>query len=218
MRFIDYKQIGCFNNSDGCDVVSSHNVIIRDCFFRQWDDITPIKGMDMGNVHNVEISNVIAWSDKAQVFEIGYETRCDTIRDVYVHDCTVIHALSRPVVSIHAGDHAYITNIRYENITVEHGVLNDFNPYLIDLWIGTSTWTKEKERGHINGITIKNLSFLSGSFGACRIAGYDADHRVENVTIENLKIIDKYVLYPEDGKFNINEHTSNIKFLQTKLN
>jgi hypothetical protein len=218
IRFIDYKSIGCFNNSDGCNPVSCTNFVIRDCFFRQWDDVSATKGGDMGNVRNIEISDVIAWGDKAQIFEIGYETRCDTISNVYVHDCTVIHAMSRPVVSIHNSDHAYITDILYENITVEHGALNDYNPYLIDLWIGTSVWARDKERGRINGITIKNLTMLSGNFRACRIAGYDADHKVENVVIENLKINDKYVLYPEDARFNINEYTSNIKFLQTLLN
>jgi hypothetical protein len=214
VSFIDYKSIGCGQNSDGIDPVSSQDVVIRDCFMRQWDDIFPIKAWSR-NVRNVEISECILWSDRARVFEIGYETRCDTIRDVYIHDCTVIHALSRAVISINNADHAYITNIRYENITVEHANINDWDPFLINLWIGTSNWGQDNERGHINGVTIKNFSLLSGSFESCRISGYDDGHRVENITMENLKILDEFVTTPQDGKFNINQHSDNIDFLYT---
>jgi hypothetical protein len=125
-----------------------------------------------------------------------------------------------PVISIHNGDHATISNIRYENITVEDAELvppDSYNPYIIDLWVGQSSWSQDAQRGHINNVSIKNVSVLSGAFGGNRINGCDATHRVSNVTIDNFTVFGKCISNPKDSiaKFNINQYTDSINFICT---
>ena len=83
------------------------------------------------------------------------------------------------------------------------------------MWIGVSQWTQDAQRGHINGVYVKNVSVLSGTFVGNRIAGYDATHLVENVTIENFLVKDVPVLKPADANFDINSFTKNIQFLSS---
>jgi len=213
VKIVDYKSIGCGPNSDGIDPVNCSNVQIRGCFLRQWDDCIAIKGIRGGqDSHNFEISDCILWNDLGRVFQIGYETRSDTIRDIYIHDCTVIHARDSAVLGCSNGDRAYVTNVRYENIVVEHSLVR-----IIELWIGTAKWTRDRERGRINGVSYKNIILLSGSplnTGRTRnrIQGFDASHKVENVVIDDFIAMGNPITNLQEGNFEINQHTENITF------
>ena len=90
--FQDVKYIGCRQNSDGVSLQSCRGATISNCFVRAWDDAIVIKNYG-SNTSNIEVRDCLIWSDLAQCFEIGYETRGDTLRDVSFHDCTVLHAL-----------------------------------------------------------------------------------------------------------------------------
>jgi hypothetical protein len=47
-------------------------------------------------------------------------------------------------------------------------------------------------------------------------AGYDAEHRVEDVTFENLRIHGKLVTSATVGKIHTNAHVENVRFLPGK--
>jgi hypothetical protein len=201
----DVKVIGARANSDGISLQSCDGATVRDCFVRGWDDNVVVKNYE-GDTHRIRVSDCVLWTDLAQSVEIGYETRGGVMDDVAFSGIQVIHNFHKPVLSIHNGDRAAIRNVRYENITVEDAQMGqgDGVNHLIDLWIGKSPWTRDAQRGTIEGVSFKNLSVTGGNVPESRVWGADASHAIRGVTIENLTILGRKILSLQDGKFATN--------------
>jgi hypothetical protein len=190
---------------------------------RSWDDSLVVKNYPRGENHNVQGStenilfeNCIVWTDLAQSMEIGYECVGETLTNVTFKNITVVHALHKPVISIHNAHNAQITNILYDGITIEDASMGGgdagTNRQLIDITVAYSgTWSDQNhllatnpdgsrkyvELGGVDGVTIKNVTVLSGGnnlslrfMGSVDTrAGFgNSVHYVKNVTIENLVI------------------------------
>lgn len=211
------KIISSRPNGDGISIQSCQNVEVKNGFVRSWDDSLVVKNYS-GNSANIHFSNMQLWTDLAQSMEIGYETnkgqRADaSITNVTFEDICVLHNYHKPVISIHNGDDATVSDILFKNITVEDAQMGSGDgsvmPYLIDLHIGQNAqWSRTKERGQIDGVTIENVKVLSGNFCGSRIQGYDAEHKVSNVSINNLEILGEKITDFKSGKFTINETTT----------
>lgn len=209
-------------NGDGISLQSCQNYEVKNCFVRSWDDSLVVKNYDQ-NSSDIQFSNIQVWTDFAQSMEVGYETNKGnqsdaSIKNVEFSDITVLNNFHKPVISVHNGDDALVENIIFRGITVEHeevgsGDVGDM-AYLIDLNImQNSNWSTTQERGKIQNITIEDVNFLDGTLNASRICGYDAEHKVENVTFKNLTILGKRVKSAQDGNFEIDDETvSNIQF------
>lgn len=209
----DLKYIGARANSDGISIQCCSGVTVSDCFVRGWDDNVVVKNYD-GNSRKIRINDCILWTDLAQSMEVGFETTGDVMDDITFRNIDVVHNFHKPVMSIHNGDRASITNVRFENIRVEDarmGAGDGWN-YLIDLWIGESHWTQDRQRGTISGVVFKNISVTGGHFPQSRIWGFDATHTVSNVTIENLVILGKRIKSAESGKFIMNNFIEQPRF------
>lgn len=216
------KIISSRPNGDGISVQSSRNIEVRNGFVRSWDDSLVVKNY-YRNSNNIVFSNMQLWTDLAQSMEIGYETNKGKEKDAAItnitfEDICVLHNYHKPVISVHNGDDAVVSDIVFRNITVEDAQMGegdgDGMPYLIDLNIAYSgSWSSTQERGKIENITIENVEVLSGKFNPSRINGYDETHKVSNVTIKDLTILGEKIKDAEEGKFEINELTTeNIVF------
>ena len=208
-------------NGDGISLQSCMNYEVSNVFVRSWDDSLVVKNYGR-NSENIHFSNIQIWTDFAQSMEIGYETnkgkkKDATIKDITFEDITVIANYHKPVISIHNGDDATISSVTFKDIIVEEAQMGtgDANvmPYLIDLHIGqSSNWSTTKERGVIKDIRIENLTVLDGKFASSRIVGFDENHRVEDVTINNLQILGENIKDAESGRIGIDANTtSNIQ-------
>ncbi len=208
-------------NGDGITLQSCTNYEVKNSFVRSWDDSLVIKNY-AGSSEKISFSNMQLWTDLAQSMEIGYETNKGNINGVYIkdisfEDITVLNNYHKPVISIHNGDDAVVSDISFNNIVVENAKMGsgdgDVMPYLIDLHIGNSSnWSTTKERGVIKDIIIDGVTVLSGKFNESRIQGFDENHRVENVTIKNITILNEKIKNFKQGKFIIDEtSTNNIK-------
>jgi hypothetical protein len=215
VRINNVKIISARSNSDGITTQSCKNLTAQNCFVRSWDDSLVVKGYDE-NVKGITFDNIIVWTDLAQSCEIGYETRAETVEDIYFKNITVIHNFHKPVMSIHNSDNALIKNVHYENIVVEDAQMGqgDGANYLIDLFIGVSQWSQSSERGNIRDIYFDNIKVLGGEyFPVSRIKGFDENHTIENVSISNLEIFGDPITNAEEGRFSIDESTvKNVKF------
>ena len=207
-------------NGDGISIQSSKNVTVRNSFVRSWDDSLVVKNYDRGNTENILFENMVIWTDLAQSMEIGYEAYGDTIKNVTFRNITVLHNFHKPVISIHNADDAAISNILYQNITVEDAQmegdnkLETYDNFLIDFTIlYNQEWTSSGgKRGTIYGVTIDNVVVLDGRDDIIsRIIGYDKDHRVTNVKISNVVYKGTPVRSKEDLKLSTNEHTDQIR-------
>lgn len=212
VTFNNVKIVSARSNSDGITVQSCTNFKCTDCFVRSWDDSLVVKGYD-GDAMNYLFDHIQIWTDLAQSCEVGYETRAYNIHQIYFKNITVLHNFHKPVLSIHNSDNALVTDVRFENITVEDAQMGqgDGVNYLFDIWIGPSVWSGDT-RGNIRDVYIKNVKVLGGNFPASRIVGFDATHTTENININGVNILGTEVNSLESGKIQTNEFAKLITF------
>lgn len=214
------KIVNWRDNDDGIDIVGCQRVRIEDCFVRTKDDCIAIKAVhyhhsDAGlrDVKDVLIVDSVFWNAQwGNALEIGFETRCDSISDVTFRNCDVIRCeregyYSGGVFSIHNGDRAIISNIRYEDIRVE-----DAREKLIDFKVQHSHYSKDDQRGQIRGVLLKDIHIVDGALPPSIIQSFDREHRVEDVTIENLRYRGEVIRTPLEAHAII-ERAVNVRFV-----
>lgn len=196
VRIRGLNVIGHLGTGDGIDLVGCRHVTVSDCFVRVKDDCVAIKAVDYQfpygetDISDITVENCIFWNDTwGNVMEIGYETRCDEIRDIVFRDIDVLHCeyegwQSGGVFTIHNGDRADIHDILYENIRVECA-----DEKLIDFKVLDSVYSKDRQRGRIRNVTLRNITVTDGPFPLSVLRGWEAERMVETVTIENLTIL-----------------------------
>jgi hypothetical protein len=227
------KLICCGKNSDGFDLVSTQNATIHDCFIRNWDDGVAVKGLEKGFSRNITVTNCIIWSDAAQSLEVGYETRLDKLENVLFKNIDILHHLmpGYAVLTIHNGDKAVCSNIRFEDIRVEDSVSQ-----LIDVWVCKTMWNTSDERGTIENVYFKNISMMGGSFtrdalrlmhrndpslsplskDVSSVEGYDSQHGIDGVTFENMQVLGRFVRDERLCNMKIGDFSRNIQFAGPK--
>lgn len=183
--------IGWVMCSDGIDVVGSHRVTVEDCFLRDNDDCVAIKAVSSNpawsrDVEDVLVQRCVCWNDDAgNVFEIGFETCCDRICRITFRDCDVINAHGDGgVFTIHAGDHALIEDVLYEDIRIGH-MFDKF----VDFRVLLSRYSVDAQRGRIRGVTLRRIQTNHDPYNTVSlIGGYDDQHLVEDVRFEDVRI------------------------------
>lgn len=177
----DLKIITSRSNGDGISLQSCKNVTVDGCFLRTWDDTLVVKNYprwDNRDVHgetrNVVFKNCTLWTDLAQSMEIGYETVGKVLENVAFENITVLHALNYAAISIHNANNAEIKDITFKNITIEDAAAPSVGSGIID---------------------VRNLFSQNWS----EIHTVTALGSIENVTIDNVKIISARRLYVVAG-------------------
>jgi hypothetical protein len=74
--------------------------------------------------------------------------------------------------------------------------------------------TRAANRGRIRNVHFRNIHIAGDKLPYSTIIGYDDEHPVENVTIENLTFQGKVIRTLEEGKFRI-DHARGVKFIAT---
>jgi len=184
-------------NGDGVSVQSCTNFLMKGGFVRSWDDSLVVKNVDRGNTSNVTFDGVTVWTDLAQSMEVGYETYGATMDSITFKNIIVLHNFHKAAMSIHNCDDALITNVLYQNITIEDGqMLGDDqtdgeNDFLIDIVIAYNIeWTKSAGlRGNVDGVTFDNIKVnnLADTI-ISRINGESVESSVKNVTFKDMNI------------------------------
>jgi len=190
------RQIADDVSSDGIDIVGSREVRISGCMLHNGDDNIAIKALNDNPGQNHEnwnnpVEDVVVSScafyniHGGSAMEIGYETSTESIRNVRFEDIDVlaVHNFGS-VFGIHSGDRALVENITWENIRVEHHY-----DKLVDFRLVWSRWNRDAERGHARNLLLRNITVAqiapNVGYTLSVIAGYDADHAIENVRFEN---------------------------------
>ena len=177
--------IGTEMNSDGIDIVGSRNVTVRNSYICANDDCIAIKSMySMGqsNVENVQVTGCVLWNQQyGNGIEIGYETCCESISGILFEDIDLIHVMAGAALSIHLGDRAHVSDVTYRDIRIE-----DARGALAELFIRTTRYTKDSERGKISGITFEGIHLSDRKPGAILLEGYDGDHGITDVFFKNI--------------------------------
>jgi hypothetical protein len=174
------KLLGYRANSDGIDICNSRDVTVEGCFIRTLDDLIVVKSdKGHGPVQRIVARKCVLWNEVAHALSVGAELRED-VDDVLFTDCDVIRDKGREwSLRVYHCDAATITNVRFENIRIEEA------RKLLSLWIGKAVWTRDAERGHIRGVTFKNV-VAAGEGLRVEMNGFDAEHAVEDATFQNV--------------------------------
>jgi polygalacturonase len=177
------KILGYRANSDGIDICNSRNVTVSNCFIRTLDDLVVIKSdKGQGVVKGVLVKNCVLWNQVAHALSVGAEIRED-VDDVLFTDNDIIHDIGREwSMRIYHCDAAKISNIRFENIRV------DETKKFISVWIGKAVWSRDAERGNINGVTFKNIKVNGKMPMSIALVGYDDAHSIEDVKFEGITL------------------------------
>ena len=218
--------------SDGIDVVSCRDVVIRHIFIKNEDDCVCIKSSGAAasdfkgaDVRNVLVEDCVLWSGpRGNSLEIGYETNNSVVENVLFRNVDVMHRQTqeskfhRSIISIHNAGNATIRNITYENIYAEE---TDENFIQIS-HMHQPQWGLGD--GVIEDIRLRNVTLAGGELRESAVRGYPRGIAAgqkepcvtRNITFENLKILGKEIRSAEDAKengFYIDEFAENVRFL-----
>lgn len=206
------KIIGSRGNSDGIDVCGSRNVLCENIFTRTWDDSLVVKAFDTGNLENVTFRNSVLWNDFARPMEVGVEIQAEKACNVLFDNIDVIHSLTGyPIMGIHHGDRAVVSDITFNNIRVEDAP----GAQLFDLRITHSVWNKDDSMGRIENIKFSNI-YLVGKQDILptksRIQGFSEESNIKNITFENINLLGKYASNAEECQLSIMDFVEDVKF------
>ena len=176
------KILGCRANSDGVDICNSRDVTVRRCFVRTLDDLIVVKtDRGQGDSRRIVVSGCILWNQVAHALSIGAELR-ENVDDVVLTDCDVINDTGREwTLRVFHCDSARISNVQFSKLRIEE------SPRLISLWINKALWTRDAERGHIDGVTFDHITAIASPL-RIELRGFDPTHAVENVIFRNVVI------------------------------
>ena len=224
------------DNDDGIDLINSSDVTIEDCFVRTDDDCIAVKGLlgyEGKACERIRIARCAFWADRANIFRIGYESDAEAMRDISAHDIDVLHFVSdeRPpdtfwshwVFYLQPSNNMPMSRLRFADFRVNAGGSNNLikaQPMLCRGWGKVTDGHFASHEYTVPGQCVEDLVFQDirvtgapgGHPGCVYIHGVDAQHPVENVTIENLDRFGEAVA-ADSPDVNVGPHARNIRFL-----
>jgi polygalacturonase len=187
--------------SDGIDLMSCSDVIIDDVFMRNSDDCIAIYGHRWdyyGDVRNYRVTNSILWADIAHPINIGLhgntEKDGEVIENLVFKNIDILEQDEddpdyQGCIAISDGDFNLVRNITFEDIRIE-----DFQEgQLLNLRVvNNAKYNTGPGRG-IENITFRNISYTGLNLNPSVIKGLDAEHGIQNIMFDNLRINGKLV-------------------------
>ncbi len=203
-------------NDDGIDICNSRDVIIQNCFIRAQDDIITPKGLyDLPDqtkrnkddiaafyqtegraIRNVLVQDCVFWCDAANVFRIGYECIAETMADITVRNCDIVHFCDvyRPAPDywcntiwyIQPSHRMTIQNLLFENLRIHCDGQN-----LILMKIVSMECPPFVDFGNVRNCTFRNISVngIQGNFhGEIFLEGHDENRKIEDIRFENFQV------------------------------
>ena len=206
------KIFGCRGNSDGIDVCGSRNVTVSDIFTRVWDDSFVVKSLGTGNSENILFKDSVLWNDFARPIEVGVELRADRVKNIRFENIDIIHSSTGyPVMGIHHGDHAEVSDIVFDNIRIEDAP----GAQLFDIRIADSVWSRDNDMGSIHDITFSNVKYIGADdsgvlLSNSRIEGFSKEHDVKNVSFKNISIKGRAVKTARELGLDVYDYVSGV--------
>ena len=195
VRSISHPQWG-----DGLNVFGGSSDILFDrVFCRNSDDCTTVyatrKGFS-GGVRNVRMTNSTLWADVAHPIFIGLHGNPE-VGDSIVglkYDNIDIICQNEPQVdyqgclAINCGDGNYVKDVTFDNIRIELPAQGAKNASITQVKVGWNQKYCTAAGEGVANVTFKNIRYYGELPNMSVITGYDAQHKVKNVTFEGLKI------------------------------
>lgn len=200
-------------SDDGIDIVSSKNVLIKNCFIRTKDDCIAIKAPAFFgnplNVENVQVKNCVFWNAVwGNGVEIGFELDSKEIKDIIFDNNDIIHIEGGAALSIHNAGKAHVKNITFQNIRIE-----DARQKLFDVAIFRSQYSPDKPKDKETNAKL----YLHGAWdGVIKVPQEDSAYhagfrgKISNVVFKNISIVDGAFPYSIFNGFDKTHNVENV--------
>lgn len=226
VRSISHPQWG-----DGLNVFGGcSNILFDRVFCRNSDDCTTAyatrKGFS-GSVRNVRMTNSTLWADVAHPIFIGLHGNPevgDSIVNLRYDNIDILCQNEKQVeyqgcLAINCGDNNYVKDVVFDNIRIEH--INKGS--LLQVRVGWNLKYCTAPGGGVENVTFRNIRYYGETPNISITNGYDANHKVKNVTFETLKINGQTIYDEMPGKpkwhatadyvpMFVGSHVENLKF------
>lgn len=203
VRSISHPQWG-----DGLNVFGGCSDILFDrVFCRNSDDCTTAyatrKGFN-GSVRNVCMTNSTLWADVAHPIFIGLHGNPavgDSIVNLRYNNIDIICQNEKQVdyqgcLAINCGDGNYVKDVTFDNIRIE-GIRQGSITQVKVGW--NQKYCTAAGKG-VENVVFRNVRLYGQQPDLSIITGYDAQHKVKNITFEGLKINGRLIYDDMPGK------------------
>jgi len=223
------KLIGLWRyNADGIDFVNCQDCSVEDTFVRSYDDCIVFKGLKgWGEGHpcnfapltGIQVRRCVLWCDWGRALEVGAETMASEIANLVFEDCDIIHSLD-VAMEVQNGDRAHCHNLLFRNIRVEldddqtrpqyhqnkDDVYNQTERHIAQLIVLVSyrnAWSQDEVRGRVDDIRFEDIDVTAWTTPEVYLAGCDAEHRVKDISIRNLRVNGRRVCETNGIRFTV---------------
>ena len=206
----DYKQAP---SSDGVDVDSCRDVVIRDCWFSVTDDCVAMKGskgpfaMEDKASPPVESVLVTGCTFKRGHQAVSCGSEATIVRNIVIENCTV-----KGPMPLFRGKLRPDTPQRYENITFRNIVFENAGASIFAI----APWTQYFDlKGQpapssvLKGVTVSGVTGELASLGS--IGGHN-NAAISDITLENIDV------KARSTNFQVSDKVKNLQFKNVKVN
>lgn len=221
IEITNFKSFSTRGWSDGIDIMSSSEIMIRDVFMRNSDDNIAIYGSRWdfyGDSRNISVRDSILWADVAHPLMIGthgdHQHNGDVIENIIFENIDILEHHEPQenywgALAINAGDRNTVRNVLYKNIRVERITMGQ----LFDLRVIHNKDYNPEPGTSIENITFRDVQFNGNNVKPSRIYGFDEERVVKGVTFVNLLLNGELQAAPRTEWIDINSYTEDIKFV-----
>lgn len=198
--------------SDGIDIVSCEDVLVRHIYIKNEDDCVCIKSSDAASsnfdgrdARNILVEDCILWNGpRGNSLEIGYETNNSVVENILFRDVDVLYRetqqnkFNRSILSIHNSGNAEIRKILYENIYAQ----SSEECFVMIAHMHQPSWGTGT--GHIENIIIRNLTLAGGEIRPSKISAIaEVSHEkciTKGIHFENLTVLGQRITTQEQAE------------------
>ncbi|MGL6267990.1 MAG: glycosyl hydrolase family 28 protein, partial [Chitinophagaceae bacterium] len=189
------------------------------------------------DVEGVNVRHCVIWNALwGNAIEIGFELNGAAVKNIQFSNCDIIHVEAGAVLSIHNAGRSTVSDILFENIRIEdarqklfdlaivrsqysedgtHNAEERKRLYLNGAWDGVLMVPPDKKdyhapfRGQIRNVIFRDIIVTDGIFPYSVFYGFDANHLIENIVIENMTVHSKKVISVAEARLYL-ENTKQI--------
>ena len=207
--------------NDGMGVMCGKRIKFLNTFSYSHDDTYVIKSGKWsykGEVEDVLYDGCMAWNRwGGNAFEIGYEGPYN-ISNIRYRNCYVLrsaisigYTFRHGAMAIHNSGKGTVSNVSYENMHIDNP--DEFGIYFSIIKSSYSLPDGEVwGPGNINGVSMKNIYMYNTPPYGNILFGYDKDHTVKNISIENLVINGKKCMSIKDANFTVDQAQAKVSY------
>lgn len=205
------RMLGYRENSDGIDLVDTHNALVENCFIRTGDDAICLKSMAWTprvETHDIQVRNCTVWNDKVRAFGVAGETRHDVYRAVFEH-CDVLHSMADwttevCALGVYICDGAKVSDITFRDIDIRQE-----SNHAVCCCIVKDKWSTDDSAGQIQDIRFENIHFPEDF--TIYLSGYDQSHPLKNIRFQDC------TSGPANAKISLKNYAETVRYTEGVL-